>query len=206
MVLKSYKKYFAGLFLLVSFLLFNSLNIKALDNGRIGPQGDELLNYDKSILVALHTQKIDKNKISLLAEKSRYRLTVYYEQKPVKSYPFVLGANPVDDKLREGDGCTPEGSFKIKSRYVHPHWSKFLWLNYPTIESWKKYTKAKVAGKLGIADSIGGQIGIHGVPNNADSLIDKKENWTTGCISLKNKDINELYDIVKDGTVVEIVH
>jgi murein L,D-transpeptidase YafK len=200
------KKYLIGLVLPAAFILFNSLNIKALEPWLVSPAGDELLNYNKSLPVALHSQKIDKKKVSLLAEKSRHRLTVFYDGKAVKSYPIVLGSNPVDDKIKDGDGCTPEGIFSIKARYVHPHWSRFLWLNYPTVQSWQKYTKAREKGRLKLSDSIGGQIGIQGVPNNEDALIDKRVNWTTGSISLKNKDINELYDVVKEGTVVEISH
>ena len=161
------------------------------------------LNYDKPIKEILGTDKIDKNKSSILVEKSKYKLTFYYDQKPIKSYPVVFGANPVDDKLKEGDKRTPEGTFKIKDLYPHPAWSKFIWLDYPTTSSWRKHFKAKKEGKINWNDSIGSEIGIHGTPD--DSLIEKKSNWTLGCVSLKNKDVNELYQFVQKGTEVEII-
>ncbi len=190
----------------LAFFLLAAFTTKVDNDPHLVASQEGLLNYDKSIFALLHTQNPDKYKVSLLAEKSKYKLTVFYDKKPLKSYPVVLGQNPVDDKLKEGDSCTPEGRFKIKAHYKHPHWSKFLWLNYPTVDSWKKYNLAKMNGKLKFTDSIGGQIGIHGVPDNDDTLIEKRINWTSGCISLKTKDINELYEIIKDGTIVEIFH
>lgn len=164
---------------------------------------NQILNGNKQIIDILNTHKIDKNKISILIEKSNYRLTVYHDKKPVKSYPVVFGNNPVDDKLKEGDKRTPSGKFKIKDLYPHAAWSKFLWLDYPNKYSWRKHFQAKFGGKISWHDSIGSEIGIHGTPN--DDLIDNKSNWTLGCISLKNKDVDELYQVVQQGTEVEII-
>ncbi|MBT3756536.1 MAG: L,D-transpeptidase, partial [Candidatus Cloacimonetes bacterium] len=52
----------------------------------------------------------------------------------------------------------------------------------------------------------GGEIGIHGVPAGYDNMIDEKYNWTLGCISLKNVDVNEIYKLIKVGTRIEIRH
>ena len=163
-----------------------------------------LLNYNKKISELI--KSIDENKVSLLIEKSDYRLTLLYEDEKIKSYPVVFGPDPIDDKLRQGDGCTPEGEFKIRDRYPHNFWSKFLWIDYPTDDSWNKHKEAKSQKKIPQNSGIGGEIGIHGVPEGMDFLIDSKENWTLGCISLKNKDINEIYSITKIGTKVMIRH
>ena len=64
---------------------------------------DNLLNYDKPLIQILgEPDKLDKNRISILVEKSKYRLTVYDSKKPVKSYPVVFGGNPAGDKLKAG--------------------------------------------------------------------------------------------------------
>jgi lipoprotein-anchoring transpeptidase ErfK/SrfK len=162
-----------------------------------------LLNYNKPIKQILDTDKIDKNKSSILVEKSHYRLTFFYDKQPIKSYPVVFGANPVGDKLKAGDKRTPEGKFKIKDLYPHAAWSKFIWLDYPTKSSWRKHFKAKGEGQINWHDSIGSEIGIHGTPD--DALISKKSNWSLGCVSLKNKDVDELYQFVQKGTEVEII-
>jgi hypothetical protein len=55
---------------------------------------------------------VDRQKISVLVEKSKYRLTVFYKLQPVKSYPVVFGNSPIGTKLKQGDRKTPEGITK----------------------------------------------------------------------------------------------
>jgi murein L,D-transpeptidase YafK len=162
------------------------------------------LNRNKS-LSGILGENILKEKISILIEKSEYRLTMFYNLKPIKSYPMVLGGSPTGRKLHEGDQKTPEGIFRIRGFYDHPSWSKFLWLDYPTSQSWEEHYQAKRSGKLNWALPIGGEVGIHGVPTGQDNLIDRRTNWTWGCISLKNADVIEISNFVKVGTPVEIV-
>jgi murein L,D-transpeptidase YafK len=148
--------------------------------------------------------KIDTDSIKVLIIKSDYELSLWYGKTKLKNYPVVLGFNPVDDKRREGDGCTPEGFFHIKDKYPHRSWSKFIWISYPTSDSYKKHNEAKQKGDIPKSAKIGGDIGIHGVPEGCDNYIDDMENWTLGCISLKTADINEIYDIFSKKTVIEI--
>ncbi len=147
----------------------------------------------------------DRDKVSLLIEKSQHRLTVYYNQQPVKSYEAVFG-DLSGDKRQEGDRRTPEGILKIRDKYPHPNWSKFLWLDYPNAQSECKHKRAKQTGEIPWTSTIGGEVGIHGVPIGQDALVDERRNWTWGCPSLKTKDINELYEAVQIGTIVEIVN
>ncbi len=166
----------------------------------------ELLNKDKAIASLINLKKLDKKAIAIVIEKSKYRLTVYYQKKPVKSYAIVLGANPKDDKLRQGDKRTPEGMFHVQELYYHSAWSKFIWLDYPNQDSWRKFSQAKTRGEVTVNDHIGGEIGIHGVEKGQDWIIDRKINWTLGCISLKNKDVDEIYTLLQRGTAIEILH
>ena len=148
---------------------------------------------------------IDPNSIRILIEKSKYELSVWYDTIELKKYPVVFGTNPVDDKLREGDRCTPEGEFKIHSKYPHKSWSKFIWIDYPNAASWKKHNDAIKKGLIPRDSKIGGEVGIHGVPINCDYAIDQRQNWTWGCISLKNKDIDEIYEVVNSNTIIKII-
>jgi len=143
-------------------------------------------------------------KISILIDKSDYQLQVYAADTLVKTYPVVLGGNPTDDKLREGDQCTPEGTFKIVSKYPHKSWSKFIWINYPTADSWRKHKQAKADGLIPKSAKIGGEIGIHGVPKGTDAMIKTGVNWTLGCISLTNADVNEIYPFIDKKTLITI--
>ncbi|MFH0799608.1 MAG: L,D-transpeptidase [Pseudomonadota bacterium] len=161
-------------------------------------------NYDKPLRLLLGGQKRDSKPPKILIEKGKRRLTILSGDRAVKSYPVVFGFNPVEDKLREGDGCTPEGIFAIRSKYHHKLWSRFLWIDYPNKGSFKKYEDAKKKGRIEADAAIGGAVGIHGVPSGSDNLIDEGRNWTLGCISLKNRDIEEIYEFVEAGTSVEI--
>ena len=168
------------------------------------PDYRQLLNYDRPISDILNPGTLDPSKTSILIDKSQGTLTLYYDLQPIKSYPVVFGGSPTGDKLREGDRKTPEGIFKVRDMYPHSGWSKFIWLDYPTANSWRNHLKAKKQGIIPISATIGGEIGIHGVPLGSDDIIDRKNNWTLGCISLKNKDVDELYRAIKTGTTVEI--
>ena len=167
---------------------------------------NELLNKNKAIASLINLKQLDKKAIALVIEKSKYKLTVYYQKKPIKSYAIVLGANPKDDKLRQGDKRTPEGVFHVKELYYHSEWSKFILLDYPNQDSWRKFAQAKARGEVKASDDIGGEIGIHGVEKGQDWLIDRKINWTLGCVSLKNKDVDEIYPLLQRGTTIEIFH
>jgi hypothetical protein len=166
--------------------------------------GNTLINRDRPLMTLLKPNQ-DPSLISILVEKSKYRLTVFQQRKAIKSYPVVFGGNPTGDKLHEGDKKTPEGTFRIREQYPHSEWSKFLWLDYPTPYSWQKHYRAKANGTINPSKSIGGEVGIHGVPQGYDASIDNRTNWTLGCVSLKNKDINELYRVTQGGTIVEIL-
>ena len=156
-------------------------------------------------IASLLPSSFERDKVTILIEKADHRLTVFYDQQPIKSYPVVFGKNPVGDKRNEGDRKTPEGIFHIRDLYPHAAWSKFLWLDYPTPQAWREHFHAKMTGDLSWLLPIGGQVGIHGVPNDDDTLIDSQTNWTWGCPSMKNKDVDELYSVVQVGTMVEIV-
>ncbi len=159
----------------------------------------------KTKLTIDNSQIIPKGtEINILIDKSDYRLYVYVADTVIKSYPIVLGGNPIDDKLQQGDQCTPEGSFNMRGKYPHKSWSKFIWINYPTTDSWKKHNKAKADGILPQNAKIGGEIGIHGVPKGTDYMIKKGVNWTLGCISLTNDDIDELYPFISDKATIKI--
>jgi|UniRef100_A0A7V6A3Q1 murein L,D-transpeptidase YafK len=138
----------------------------------------------------------------LLVKKSDRRLTVYRGLTPLKTYPIVLGGNPMADKLCQGDMCTPEGVYHVVCKYNHPRWDKFILLDYPNTQNWLKFTRAKIKGQLPEFAQIGGDIGIHGTADPSKNL--NREDWTLGCVSLLNQHIEEIYPMVNDDTLVVI--
>lgn len=153
----------------------------------------------------LPLKNLKREQISLLIEKSRYRLTLKYKGKPVKTYSVVFGCSPIGDKRYEGDCRTPEGVFHILERRKHAKWTYFLLLDYPNAISWRRFYERKRRGELPDKSTVGSAIGIHGVPVGYDKAVDTKSNWTLGCISLKTEDIREIYRVTQKGTRVGIV-
>jgi murein L,D-transpeptidase YafK len=147
---------------------------------------------------------IAKGDLEILIHKSSRKLEVYHDDSLLITYDCVLGFNPVDDKHMEGDGCTPEGEFKIRSMYAHSSWKYFIWIDYPNQDSWAKFKRRKSEGEIPSSATIGGEIGIHGVPNDSDSLIDEGIDWTLGCISLRNDDVTDLYKCINKSTIIHI--
>ena len=164
---------------------------------------DAALADEQQALQTLLPQDFTKDDITLLIEKADHRLTVYHQLEPIKSYAVVFGGDPIGDKRREGDQKTPEGILRVRDLYPHPDWSKFIWLDYPNPASWRKHWISKLKGKIPFAATVGSEVGIHGVPGNGEA-IDNRINWTWGCPSLKNEDVDEIYEVIQVGTVVEI--
>ena len=103
----------------------------------------------------------DKSTVIVVHKLSR-KLTLYRGLTPLKTYPVVLGNDPRNDKLCQGDTCTPEGVYRVRAKYPHPKWDSFIWLDYPNTQNWLKFSRAKKAGRIPPEVDIGGEVGIHG--------------------------------------------
>lgn len=140
----------------------------------------------------------------VVIDKSDYELRVYDKDGWYATYPVVFGNNSLADKKMEGDRNTPEGVFHIVAKKNHPEWGKFMLLDYPNEKSIEKFNERKAAGQIPSYAKIGGGIGIHGTRKDEEFAVDRYQNWTWGCISLKYSDIFELYDLLPVGTQVTI--
>jgi murein L,D-transpeptidase YafK len=142
----------------------------------------------------------------ILVRKTEHTLSLYEGTELRKQYPIVLGKDPHWAKLRQGDHRTPEGEYHIVNKYFHPFWSRFMMLDYPTPTNQEVYAWSRAHGLLPVlgrsVPGIGGAIGIHGTED--ESLNRRGINWTEGCVSLFNHDVEELYDLVPIGTRVVI--
>jgi lipoprotein-anchoring transpeptidase ErfK/SrfK len=142
--------------------------------------------------------------VRIVIDKSSYELYVYDRQGWFATYPVVFGNSSLEDKKMEGDRNTPEGNFKIANKRVHEKWDRYMGLDYPTKESLAKFNERKRRGEVPSNASPGGGVGIHGTWPHEDFVIDRYKNWTNGCISLKNEDVEDLYSYVPVGTPVTI--
>jgi lipoprotein-anchoring transpeptidase ErfK/SrfK len=142
--------------------------------------------------------------VQIIIDKSNYELYVYDKEGWFATYPVVFGNSSLDDKKMEGDRNTPEGSFKIANKRVHEKWDRYMGLDYPTKESLEKFRQRKQRGEIPANATPGGGVGIHGTWPHEDYIIDRYQNWTNGCISLKNEDVEDLYSYIPIGTPVTI--
>lgn len=140
----------------------------------------------------------------IVVDKRKYELSVYDAQGWFATYPVVFGNSSLADKKMEGDRNTPEGRFKINGKRPHAKWDRFIGLDYPNEESLAKFNQRKQRGEVPAWAKPGGGIGIHGTWPDDDYVVDHFRNWTNGCISLKRRDVEDLYSYIPVGTPVVI--
>lgn len=135
----------------------------------------------------------------MLVEKRARRLTLWLAGYPVREYRIALGRNPVGDKLRIGDGRTPEGLYFIDGRNADSDFHRALHISYPS--------EADVRSAREAGADAGGEILIHGLPEGAEWMGSEhaRWDWTEGCIAVSNDEIDEIWRMVADGTPIEIV-
>jgi murein L,D-transpeptidase YafK len=135
----------------------------------------------------------------ILVEKAKRVLTLYSGDEPIKKYRVALGKNPLGHKVREGDKKTPEGVYYVDYRNSDSRFYKALHISYPNKNDIRQ------ARSLGI--SPGSHIMIHGLKKELEwtGPYHRVMDWTDGCIAVTNYEIQEIWDMVPDGTPVEIV-
>jgi murein L,D-transpeptidase YafK len=130
--------------------------------------------------------------------KEKRKMILYSEGNEIKTYTVSLGKNPIGHKQKEGDKKTPEGNYVLDSRNPNSKYHLSIHISYPNEQDKLN------AQSLGI--SPGGDIMIHGLPNNMEFLEDYYLNtdWTDGCIAVTNAEIEEIWQTVEDGTPIVI--
>jgi murein L,D-transpeptidase YafK len=142
--------------------------------------------------------------VYMIVDKSDYELQVYDDEGWYATYPVVFGSKSLGDKMMAGDRKTPEGTFKILSEKPHSKWHKMLLLDYPNKESWEKFNTRKAQGLIPKSASIGGGIAVHGTWPHDNIVVDDYTNWTQGCVSMRNDDLDEICEYVQPGMKVII--
>ena len=142
------------------------------------------------------TAKADR----ILVTKSERRLELLRGGRVLKAYRVALGRYPLGPKTRKGDAKTPEGIYTIDYRIDRDR-SKFhraLHISYPNARDHER------AARLGV--DPGNQIMIHGLPEDwsARQLDHPRLDWTQGCIAVTDREMDEIWRMVDNGTVIEI--
>ena len=131
----------------------------------------------------------------LVIDKSERLLIAYQNGRPIRAYRGLqFGDAPMGHKRFQGDERTPEGLYTIDTRNPRSSFHLSLRISYPNPQD------RAFAGQYG--RSPGGDIFIHGQPTGRPGRM--RGDWTDGCVALTNAEIEELWQIVPDGTPIEI--
>lgn len=131
---------------------------------------------------------------SIQVQKANRKMYLLHHNQVLKDYDIALGFNPVGHKQFEGDGRTPEGTYFIDRRNPNSAYHLSLGISYPAPHD---MAFAEEAGK-----SPGGDIFIHGRSNFRGT---NKGDWTAGCIAVRDREMEVIYSMVKDGTPIYIL-
>jgi murein L,D-transpeptidase YafK len=145
-----------------------------------------------------------KSAYYIVIDKSDYELNVYDAEGWLITFPIVFGNQDQGDKLVQGDRKTPEGTFTIINKKFHNKWCRYIGLDFPTPADVQKFNMRKAQGIIPPYAKQGGDIGIHGTWPHEEYAIDQYQNWTQGCISLKNEHVKQLFAMIQIGTKVTI--
>lgn len=125
---------------------------------------------------------------------------------------IALGREPVGAKEAEGDGRTPEGTYRICLVKEEGKYGRSLALSYPGMEDAQKaFSEGRIDERtlenIRLAHQenrrppwgspLGGEIYIHEGGSETD--------WTQGCIALDEKDMDELFPYWEQMEQVKIL-
>ncbi|HSF17680.1 MAG TPA: L,D-transpeptidase family protein [Vicinamibacteria bacterium] len=164
------------------------------------------IGASSAIVVALlvaaiwRSQPLAKDVVADRVELSKRTRTLrlYAGDRVLKEYRVALGGNPIGHKQREGDERTPEGTYTLDYRNEKSAFHRSIHVSYPSTTDQKQ---ASVAGV-----DPGGMIMVHGLPNYIGWVgrFHRLVDWTDGCIAVTNLEIDEVWNAVPNGTLIEI--
>jgi murein L,D-transpeptidase YafK len=131
----------------------------------------------------------------VLVIKSQRALLLMKGDEVLKRYIVSLG-NPVGPKVRQGDNKTPEGTYVLDRHNANSQFHRSIHISYPNANDLAR------ARKLGVRP--GGELFIHGLPNEFHGHSEALGDWTEGCIAVSNAEMDEIWRAVPDGTPIEI--
>ena len=159
--------------------------------------GDQVLGHIKRVN-RLQTSNIypdDKLKIitgkfHLELSKNNFSMALYLDGDFIKEYPVAIG--------HLEDSPTPLGTYHVTGKTPFPPWTK---RDARGMEEIPYGDPRNILGTRWMSFKERPRLGIHGttVPQSIGQAV------TNGCLRMYNKDVEELYDLIPNGTKV-IIH
>ncbi|WP_460018789.1 L,D-transpeptidase family protein [Magnetospira thiophila] len=148
-------------------------------------------------VVASAQQKMQATLVEI--HKAQRMMILKWGENTLGTYRIALGSHPIGTKRAAGDGRTPEGNYTISGRMQHDQYQLALIISYPSAAD-RAVARAR-------AVDPGGEIMIHGQP---ESMIwaareDVPQDWTNGSIAVTTREMQEIWQLVPDGTPVAIL-
>lgn len=134
----------------------------------------------------------------ILVVKSERKLYLMKGDDVLREMDVALGLVPEGHKEREGDFRTPEGAYTIEAKKSDSDYFLSLKISYPNA--------ADVARAKRLGVDPGGQIMIHGLPNEPKYRESRYRgwDWTDGCIAVSNSDMVDLWLMTSVSMPIEI--
>lgn len=155
----------------------------------------------------------------ILVDKTSRTMYVYRGTEMVHRLAADVSQNPTDDKVRRGTigdpehQRIPEGDYFVVTRNPNSQYYRSFLVNYPNAEdarrglnegliSQAQYRSIVQANERfqspPMGTLLGGAIAIHGQGSG------RRRAWTRGCVALRDREMDMLWDMVHVGTPVLI--
>lgn len=144
--------------------------------------GPRFLTYDGPEVTEIRVHKTER------------RMELLHGDEVLRTYEIGLGFAPEGHKEREGDGRTPEGLYHIDRLNPNSAYHLSLGISYPN--------EADRAAAEALGVSPGGDIFIHG---RGSRNFFARGDWSVGCITVTDAEIEEIYSMVPVGTPILIL-
>ena len=125
----------------------------------------------------------------VVVQKSERRMHLIGGQTILQSYDVQLGFTSQGPKRWRGDGRTPEGLYRIDRRNPNSRYYLSVGIDYPNRLD-REWASARRLDP-------GGDIFIHG---HGDKRRKRSVDWTAGCVAVTNREMRDVYAMVRNGT------
>jgi hypothetical protein len=131
---------------------------------------------------------------------------------------FAIGINGAVNLRTRGSAMTPKGEFRVERINPNSQYATFIGINYPnprvadqalaegliTLEEAERIRRYYQQHRLSYPNTaLGGDIGIHGL-GNRDPFLNRRVDWTEGCLAVENDQVRLLHSLVEIDTPVLI--